>query len=218
MRQGNLTPIPAGVSFEEAALAEPFSCVYNAFQRSGIGPGDRVLVVGAGPIGLMHARLARTAGAKEVLISDLNLERARACARLMPELVVLESEGLKEAVKERTGGRGLEVVITACPSGDAQRDALELAGMNGRIIFFGGLPAGKSVVPLDTNLVHYKQLWITGTTRSSLDQYRRTLALLQDPRTRLDDLVTGRFPVAETRQAFQQVMEGKGLKNVIVFD
>ncbi len=218
VRQGNLTPIPEGVSFEEAALAEPFSCVYNAFQRCNIRPGDRVLVIGAGPIGLMHARLAWMGGAAEVLISDINRERAEACRRLMPQLVVVESAALKESVRERTGGRGLEVVITACPSADAQRDALELAGTNGRVMFFGGLPAGRSTVPLDTNLVHYKQLIITGTARSSLLQYRRTVALLQDPRARVADLVTAAFPVEQTLQAFRQVMEGKGLKNAIVFD
>ncbi len=217
VRQGNLTPIPDGVSFEEAALAEPFSCVYNAFQRAAIRPGERVLVIGAGPIGLMHARLARMAGAAEVLINDLNRERAEACRRLMPELVVVDSGQLKESVRERTGGKGVEVVITACPAADAQRDALELAGTNGRILFFGGLPAGRSTVPLDTNLIHYKQLVVTGTARSSLLQFRETVALLQDPRARVADLVTATFPVEETLQAFRQVMDGKGLKNVIVF-
>jgi len=191
--------------------------VYTACQLAAIRPGERVLVIGAGPIGLMHARLARLAGAAEVLINDLNRERAEACQRLMPELVVVDSGRLKETVRERTGGRGVEVVITACPAADAQRDALELAGTNGRVILFGGLPAGRSTVPLDTNLIHYKQLVVTGTARSSLRQFRETVALLQDPRAGVADLVTATFPVEETLQAFRQVMEGKGLKNVIVF-
>ena len=65
-----------------------------------------------------------------------------------------------------TQGRGADVIITACSSAEVQTRAIELAAVNGRVVFFGGLPKGKSVVPLDTNIIHYKQLIVTGTTRA----------------------------------------------------
>jgi L-iditol 2-dehydrogenase len=217
VRQGNLSEIPAGGDLVSVALAEPLSCVYNAFQRCAIALGDTVLVIGAGPIGLMHAKLARAGGAARVFMNDLNAERLALCAKLEPGIVPVESARLAERIREETGGRGMDVVITANPAPEAQSLALELAAINGRVMFFGGLPEGKNRVPLDTNLVHYKQIIITGTTRQSISQFRKTLALIASGLVNVKDLITGTFPVERTKEAFEQVMQGKGLKSAVVF-
>lgn len=217
VRQGNLTPIPDGVDFVAAAMAEPLSCVYNTFQRAQIGPGDTVLVMGSGPIGLMHARLAKMGGAAKVFMNDINPERLVFCAGLEPAVIPLQSAGLAERIRHETRGRGLDVVITANPSPEAQVLALELAALNGRVMFFGGLPERKNKVPLDTNIVHYKQITISGTTRQSLAQYRKSLALIGAGLVSMEGIVSGRYKVEDTRAAFDAVMQGKGLKQVVVF-
>ncbi len=215
--QGNLAPIPEGADFVSAALVEPLACVYNAFQRVAIVPGDTVLVIGAGPIGLMHAKIALMAGAGKVFMNDLSAERLSLCRKVEPSIVALESAGLKERLSALTGGKGVSVCITAAPSAEAQILALEVVGVNGRVMFFGGLPEGKSKVALDTNLVHYKQITISGTTRQSLIQYRQTLALVAAGRVVVKDLVTMSSPVDDIKASIEQVMQGKGLKNVIEF-
>ncbi len=144
--QGNVCPIPEGLSFAEAALAEPLSCVYNSFERAHMVPGDSVLIVGAGPIGLLHAKLYRLAGAGQVLIHDLNEQRLADCARHDPGFVTVGADRPKERVLELTRGRGADVIVTAASSAAAQQLAFELAALDGRVIFFGGLPAGKEVV------------------------------------------------------------------------
>ena len=215
--QGNLSPIPEGGDFVSAALVEPLSCVYNAFQRIAVVPGDTVLVIGAGPIGLMHAKVALMAGAARVYMNDLSAERLSLCHRKEPAIIALESQGLKERLADLTHGKGVSVCITAAPSAEAQILALEVVGLNGRVMFFGGLPEGKSRVALDTNLVHYKQITISGTTRQSLAQYRQTLALVASGRLVVKDLVTTSGPLSELRASFEQVMQGRGLKNVVEF-
>ncbi len=80
---------------------------------------------------------------------------------------------LPEQITDVTHGRGVNLVITACAVPQVQAVALEVAALNGKILFFGGLPAGKSVVGLDTNLLHYKQLLITGMTRSASPSIRK---------------------------------------------
>ena len=217
VRQGNLSEMPGGVDFPAAAVAEPLSCVYNAFQRCAIGPGDTVLVMGSGPIGLMHARLAKMGGAAKVFMNDINAERLAFCAGLEPAVIPVQSAGLAERIREETGGRGLDVVITANPAPEAQVMALELAAINGRVMFFGGLPEGKNKVALDTNLVHYKQITISGTTRQSLSQYRKTLALIGAGLVSMEGIISGRWPVQDTRTAFDEVMRGRGLKQVVTF-
>jgi L-iditol 2-dehydrogenase len=217
VRQGNLCPIPARVSFAAAALAEPLSCVYNAFLRCDIRPGDRVLIIGAGPIGLMHAKLAHAGGAAKVILNDLSPARLEACRALNPSLITVAGDGVNAGVMELTAGKGADVVITACPAPEAQIAALKLAAMNGRIMFFGGLPADRSTVGLDTNLIHYRQLVVTGTTRQNLSQFRRVLRLIEEGLVNVDDLVSARYRLEEIQEAFGAVMRGSGLKHLVSF-
>jgi L-iditol 2-dehydrogenase len=218
VRQGNLCPISPEVSFAAAALAEPLSCVYNAFQRCAIRPGDKVLIIGAGPIGLMHAKLARMGGAARVFLNDLSAERLEACRRLEPGLSVLPGADPESRLLELTAGKGLEVVITACPAPEAQVTALRVAAVNGRVLFFGGLPADRAVVPLDTNLIHYRQLVVTGTARQSLSQFRQVLRLIEQGLVGAEDLVSARWPLERIGEAFQAVMRAQGLKHVVSFE
>lgn len=217
VRQGNVAPIPPGAGFDEAAIVEPLSCVYNAFQRARISAGDTVLVIGAGPIGLMHAKLALMAGAATVFMNDISAERLALCASIEPSIVVVPAGPVVERMKELTGGRGVDVVITAAPVPEIQVTALEVAAVNGRVIFFGGLPEAKSRVTLDTNLIHYRQLIVSGTSRSSLIQYRQTLALVASGAVKVKDLVTATCGIEDVRASIEQVMKGQGLKNIIQF-
>ena len=217
VRQGNLAEIPEGADFIDAALVEPLSCVYNAFKRTATTAGDTVLVIGAGPIGLMHAKLALMGGAARVYMNDISAERLELCTKAEPSIIPVSGGPLVERMKELTGGRGVDVCITAAPVPEIQVAALEVAAVNGRVMFFGGLPEGKSRVALDTNLVHYKQITISGTSRSSLSQYRQTLGLVASGAVNVKDLVTSVSPVDGIRASFERVMQGKGLKNVLEF-
>ena len=217
VRQGNLAEIPPGADFTDAALVEPLSCVYNAFQRSAIAAGDTVLVIGAGPIGLMHAKLALMGGAARVFMNDIIAERLELCTRTEPSIVAVTGASLVERIKELTGGRGVDVCITAAPVPEIQTVALEVAAVNGRVMFFGGLPEGKSKVALDTNLIHYRQLIVSGISKASLIQYRKTLGLVASGAVSVKDIVTSISPIDGIKASFEQVMQGRGLKNVIQF-
>lgn len=215
VEQGNIYELPEQVSFENAALAEPFSCVYNGFERAQIGPGDVVLVIGAGPIGIMHAKLAKMAGASSVILNDLLAERLEPCRKSDASFILHEGVDIKDRIMELTNGRGVDVCITACPAPAAQVTAIELAAINGRIVFFGGLPKDRADVVLNTNLIHYKQLIVTGTTRSSLRQYRKTLDLIAGGLVSVSDLVTSKFHLSDINQALDCAAKGVGLKNLI---
>ncbi|MDA3959068.1 alcohol dehydrogenase catalytic domain-containing protein [Oceanispirochaeta sp.] len=213
--QGNISPLEDSISFEEAALAEPLSCVYNAYEKIGIYPGDHVLVIGAGPIGLMHIRVAFLAGAAAVYVTDLSEDRLALAKKLIPEVTVLKNETLDEDIKKYTGGRLMNLVITAASVSVIQESAFKYVGLDGRVMFFGGLPKGKSIVKLDTNEIHYKQLTVAGTTRQSLRQYRLCLKLIASGRLKVSDLVTASAPLDDINSIIANVAAGKGLKSVI---
>ena len=214
VRGGNICPIEDNVSFEQAAINEPLSCVYNGFEHARISAGDRVLVVGAGPIGIMHCALALMAGAVVYLndISDSRLAEAKA---IYPKLNILKNI---DDIMPATAGAGADAIITACPVPSVQAKALELANIGGRIIFFGGIAAKGEPVPINTNLIHYKQLIVSGTTRASLYQYRKTLRFISDGVLDVKPLITERLPLKDFARGVETAKNGIGLKNVITME
>ncbi len=219
VRQGNIMQIPEGMSFEEAAIAEPLSCAYNGFTKCHIGPGDTVLIIGGGPIGIMHGRLAKMAGAAKVFINDISEDRLALCRKADNFFTPVDaSVPLQDHIRNLTNGRGVDVCITACPVPQVQTAALELTAMNGRVLFFGGLPADKADVSLNTNFIHYKQLLVTGTTRSNLAQFRTTLQLIANGLIEVKDLITSRSPIDGIQETIENVSKGISLKSTIYFD
>jgi L-iditol 2-dehydrogenase len=218
VRQGNISILPEeGISFAEAALAEPLSCVYNAYEKIGIFPGDTVLVIGSGPIGIMHCLVALMAGASKVFISDISDERMELARSIDSRIGKLPAgDQLLPALKEATKGKLADLVITAASVGAIQEQAFSLAGQNGRIMFFGGLPSGKSIVSLDTNEIHYKQLLVGGTTRQSLRQYRKCLDLIASKAIDVRPIITAESAIDDVVQAVLEARSGKGLKRAIV--
>jgi len=216
VRGGNVCVLNDQVTFEEGAINEPLSCVCNGFEHANIQPGDNVLIIGAGPIGIMHCALALMAGAK-VYLNDISKERLLEAQRLYPKINPIFSN-LKDSFMNITNGYGADVIITACPIPEVQSQALELAALGGRIIFFGGIPANKEPVKIDTNIVHYKQLILSGTTRASLMQYRKTLKYITNGELEVKSMVTARYKLTDFDEAFNNAKSGFGLKNVIIFE
>ncbi len=218
VRQGNISVLPDDLSYEEASLAEPLSCVLNGFERTRIQPGDAVLILGAGPIGLMHAMMLQSAGAGMVLVNDVNEKRLKAAKELNSGLTTVESSGMKEKVMDLTRGKGVEVCITANASPQAQIIALELTAINGSVIYFGGIPGDADLSGINTNLIHYRQLWVTGTTRQSIIQFRKTLNMISKGLIDVRKLITHRHRLDQINDAFDMALRGEGMKHTIFFE
>ncbi|WP_245187041.1 alcohol dehydrogenase catalytic domain-containing protein [Enterococcus larvae] len=218
IRQGNITILQEEISYEEAALIEPFSCVFNGQEIAGIHAGDTVLIIGSGPIGIMHAMLALSKGAGKVIMNDLQEERLRTAKSLVPELVILTSENLEQKIMEETNKNGVDLCIVAAPAPQAQEASFNYMAMNGRLLFFGGLPKEKEYVSLNTNILHYKQLRVYGCTRASLHGYRTSEKLIASGRIPVVQLITERYTIDQFTQALDNAQQAVGLKNVIVFD
>ena len=214
---GNLMALPEGVSPEEAAVNEPLSCVYNGFLKCNIRPGDIVLIVGSGPIGIMHAQLAKMAGAAKVMMNDLSEPRLASSARIVDGLITYHGDDLMGFVDRQTTGKGLDAAIVACPVPEIQAAMLPLMNYGGRVLFFGGVPAERQPVPIDTNIVHYKELFLTGSTRANICHFKKTLEFISDGLVDVKSLITRRLPFDQILSAFEYAKQGEGLKNVILF-
>ncbi|HEV7753323.1 MAG TPA: alcohol dehydrogenase catalytic domain-containing protein [Baekduia sp.] len=216
VQQGNLLPVPAGADAAALSVVEPLACVLRGQRAVGVREGDRVLVCGAGPIGLLHVLLARAAGAATVLVSEPHgVRRAEAVEFGADVGIDPTTEDLRERVLAETDGLGADVVITAVPVAAVQEQAFALAAVGGRINFFGGLPRDASTIRIDSNDVHYRELLITGTTANDTDDCRAALELATSGRVDLGRLVTARFGIDRSDDAFAAAAGGRELKVVI---
>ena len=216
VQQGNVIPVSESVDPAVAALVEPFACVLRGQNALHIKPGEVVLVMGAGPIGVMHTKLAKARGAGCVIVSEPISDRAAQVLRMGADRVVNPTaEDLNQVVKAETQGRGADVIIVAAPVHAAQEQSLELAAIGGRINFFGGLPKDRHTITIDSNLVHYKELVITGTTACSTADCRQAIQIVNSGLIDLSDLVSRRFPLREAVAAFEAAEDRKSLKIVL---
>jgi L-iditol 2-dehydrogenase len=214
--QGNLLRFGPGVDPGAVALAEPLACALRGSRACHIGEGDVVVVYGAGPIGLFHIALARLAGARAVVVCEPNVDRRqRALAWGATSAHDASFDELQAALEGAGATRGADAVVVAAPAPVAQRQALELAGPGGRVNFFAGLPRERSRVELDSNLIHYKELVVTGTTASTNEECHAALDLIVDGQVDAGSLVDARFDLASAEDAFELAASGRALKVVI---
>jgi L-iditol 2-dehydrogenase len=216
VQQGNVIPISDLVDPAVAALTEPFACVVRGQNALRMQPGEVVLVIGAGPIGVMHTKLAKARGAGRVIVSEMIPDRAAQARKMGADRVVdPTSENLKQAVQEESQGRGADIIIVAAPAHAAQESALDLAAISGRVNFFGGLPKDRPTVNIDSNLIHYKELVITATTACSTADCWQASQIINSGLVDLSDIVSQRFPLREAVAAFAAAEDRKSLKVVL---
>jgi L-iditol 2-dehydrogenase len=216
VRTGCINKIPDGVSAAAAALTEPLSCCLNAQELLAVGPGDHVLIIGSGPVGCLNAMLARALGATSVILANRSaprLEMARVVGA--DRYVNTSQEELADAVAEMTRGRGADVVIVACASGEAQEQSVGLAASRGRLNFFGGLPGDAPAIAFDSNRLHYEELTLVGNHGATPYQNYKALQLIASGRVDTEAIVTHRFPLARVEEAIRKAESHEGLKVLV---
>ena len=212
-KTGGVSEVPDNLSYEEAALVEPFSCCFHGQDFAQTKIGDIVTVIGAGPIGLMHVAVAKAMGASKVIMSEIDDDRLKEAANFGADYTINPSrEDLASKISEVTNGHGSDVVIVAVSAPVTQQQALSIAAKGGRINFFGGLPAGKEIVPLNTNLLHYREISVFGTSSQSIYDFRKTLELVSAGVLDVKRFITHRFPLDEALKAFETASSRVGLK------
>lgn len=212
---GPLVKIPDNLSFDQAALAEPLGCVLNGAELSGIKLGDTVIIIGTGPIGCMLIEVARLRGATKIIVVERDAERLKAAREFSADVFICSlEEDPYDRIMEETDGMGAEVVITACPSPDAQRDALKYAKNRGHVNLFGGLAAG-TIVEMDTNLIHYKELNVHGTHGSLPIHHMKAVELIASGILDTEKFISHRLPLDDILKGIA-ISENKEGKRVII--
>ena len=192
--------VPDELPFEAAALTEPLACSLHALDRAELRTGQTVLVIGAGPIGLLCAELALTSGASRMLVSEPNPVRRERAAELGAEAV--------EPAEVRSGAA--DVVLECVGRPQTLRAAVDAASPGGRIVWVGVAAPGDEV-PINPYEVFRKELSILGTY-TQLNAMERSLDMLAAGRVGWRSIITHRFPLERFDEAWSVHREGSGLK------
>jgi len=212
----NVHRIPDHVSFKEAALLEPLACVVHGNDLADIRLGDSVVIVGAGPIGLLHLQLAKHRGAGKVIVIDVSDARLESAHKLGAENTINpERENQIQKVTELTGGLGADVVIEAVGLPETWENTIRMTRKGGTALLFGGCPSGTSV-SVDTGELHYGELTIRGAFHHTPSCVEKALSLISSSIIMTSEIITHEMPLKDVEKALQLMAEGKAVKVAII--
>ena len=201
--------------FEEATFAEPLACCLNGNRKLNIKAGDFVAVVGEGPIGLMHLQLARLSGAARIIVSGLIPERLELAKKLGADYAIdAGKQDAVEEVKRLTDGRGADAVQIAVGGVKAIESGIQMADIGGTVNIFAGTHPSTSI-SVDPNLIHYKELIVTGSWDYTPHLFTKSVELINTKRINVKDLISHILPLEEAAKGFKIVENREGMKVVI---
>jgi len=217
IKQKAVIKLPENLSLLEGSIIEPLSCCINGQNYLNIKNDDFVLIFGGGPIGFMHAELAKASGCEKVVIVDPAYDRLLKFGKNFENIIFLNPNqvDIKKEIMEMTDGFGADVVITACPAKKAQIDAIEIAGSKGRISFFGGLPKDDSIIQIDSNIIHYKEISIFGSFASNRNDYIKAGELISSGKIDAKKFITDVISLENIVDGIKKIKNGEALKIVI---
>ena len=196
-------PIPGGVAFDAASVAEPLACVYRGQQRANLRPGQSVLVLGSGLAGLLHINLARALGAGRIVSTDLSDFRLAAARRLGADATLRADQYSPERLREVNGGHLADLVIVATGARPALMPALESVERGGTVLFYAPTEPGVTV-PVAINDVFFRNdATLTTTYAAAPGDLSTALALIASGRVQVDEMISHRLPLAETGLGFR---------------
>ena len=216
LQGGHAVKVPQHVEAKYAALAEPVSCAVNSVQKCGVQPGDTVLVMGAGPMGLLNALVARAAGASVIWLSEPNpLRREQAGQFELDRILDPEADDIAKIIHDATGGRGADVVIVAAPAIPPQEQALSLVRKLGTVCLFASLPVGKSSLTFDSRILHYGEIRLVGSSDSTPEHVQEAVKMIATKKIPVEKIVSHTLPLYEIERAFELMTSGAALRVVL---
>lgn len=209
--------IPDTMSFEEGTMIEPTACSVRAISKSRIYPGDTVLVIGGGPLGLLNAQVAKAYGATQVIIADHHDFRVELAKKVgIDHAFNANKVNIEEAVKNLTEGRGADLVVIAVASTNAVHQGLRMVRWGGRLCIFGDFrDVPQPNLDIDPKLILRDDITILGSWGCAPYDYYAAFNLIRSGRVKVKDMITHAFPLEHFNEALK-VISSKECMRVIL--
>jgi len=212
---------PRSLSFEEAALLEPLACVVHGLGPLHIKKGDTALVIGAGPIGLMHVLLLKDLGAK-VAIADPHQGRLKLARALGADRGISASRDrstdagrIRRSCSALVGGPGFDHVFECTGRPEAWEASVDHLRRGGTATLFGGPPSGTNAC-FNTHRLHYDELTLRGSFHFTPADVKISCETLINGKLRVNKLISASYPLRDITKAFARLKKGQGVKYAIL--
>ena len=215
--KNNMFKKPDHLSYGEAAMLEPLSCVVYGMDQVSMRPDDSVLVIGAGAIGLMHVAVLKALGAGNIMVAGKREHRLKLALALGADHIIdAENESTLDRVKELTEGIGADLVVECTGQLAVWEDTPDLVRKGGTIVLFGGLPRGTRAT-FDTTRLHYDQITLKGVFHYSRSAVKKAYRLLADKKIQVNGLISGTYSLSDLKHVFELLMaKGNDVKFAVV--
>ncbi|MBM7656394.1 zinc-dependent dehydrogenase [Neobacillus cucumis] len=215
LEAGNVVKIPDHISFEQAVVTEPLACCLNGQRKANVKMGDVVVVIGGGPIGLMHVQLAKIAGAKSIILSEpIDHRREKGLIAGADYAIDPTKDSLEDLVLSETDGLGADVVLMAIGIPFLVNSSAKLLKKGGTLNLFAGFTNGV-LSEIDPNVIHYNEININGTSSLTRSDYHKSLSLIASGQINTEVITTTGYGLEDIEQAIADVKNGKGMKTII---
>ncbi len=209
-------PVPDGLAYEEASVAEPLACVYRGQRRANLQPGQSVLVLGSGLAGLLHINLARALGAGKIVATDLVDYRLQAAKRLGADFAFSATDDIPARFREVNDGRLADLVIVSTGARPALSQALESVDRGGTVLFFAPTEPGVTV-PISINDVFFRNdATLTTTYAAAPGDLATALEMIASGRVQVGEMISHRLGLGDTGLGFKLTSEAADSLKVVI--
>ena len=203
---------PKNLSFEEAAFLEPLSCVVHSMQSLNIREDECALVIGAGPIGLLHLLLLKERKAL-VTMSDKHDSKLKIAQKIGADFIQKSASAPRPTI--RRDGIGFDYVFECTGIPEVWESSLDYLRRGGTAVLFGGCKSGTKVT-YDAGRIHYDEITLKGVFHYTPSDVRKAYELLRKRRIDVSPLISGNYPLKHTQKVFEKLSKGKGIKYAII--
>lgn len=218
LKRGGVLKLPISVTDEEASLIEPLACCIRALSKCDLKNMEDIVVLGAGPVGMMNALLARDAGVNRVVLIDPNEFRLDFGKRMGFEVLhPVKDKEKTRSLKGVLSGRGADLVVVATGNQRAFTQSLKIVRKGGSVILFG-VPAKSSVVEVDLSFLYANEISIQSSYAATERETNQALGLLGIKRLNFGSLITHQFELKDSETAFRCADDALDTMKVVIFN
>jgi L-iditol 2-dehydrogenase len=208
--------LPESVSYENATFIEPLACVLRGQRIASVKEGDTILVMGSGLAGILHAHMAKMAGAALVIATDIVDYRMKQAMRFGADACIDAGGDVPRYTAEINNGMLADVVIVCTGAPKAIEESLRSVRRGGTVLFFAATDKGVTV-PLAVNDTFWRtEITLTSSYAASPEEHRQALKLIESGKVKVQDMITHRLGLGETGKGFQLVASAKDSLKVII--
>lgn len=203
LAKGGMLVLEDDVDPKKMTLAEPFACILNSMGKSQVKAGQNALIIGAGPMGLLHIEGLKLRGVKKILVSEYNQTRGAIAARMGATVINPDKcQDIRTAIKEALNGENLDQIFVCVGLPQVVEEAMTLADPGCTVNIFGGLKSGCTIT-IDPNIIHYSEVKLVGTFGFSAENYLDAARMLASGQVDMSHMISHIFKLEDADKAFE---------------